>query len=76
MENSCRDAYEGAREDLLDWKRRALTAEAAIRQIRAAISTDSCDGDSSYAAGVNAAVARHTEGIDTILKDAGIKTGK
>lgn len=26
-----RDAYEGCREDLLDWKRRALKAEAALR---------------------------------------------
>lgn len=26
-----RDAYEGAREDLLDWKRRALEAEAKLR---------------------------------------------
>jgi hypothetical protein len=26
-----RDAYEGAREDLLDWKRRALRAEAGLR---------------------------------------------
>lgn len=29
---SDRDAYEGAREDLLDWKRRALTAEAKVRE--------------------------------------------
>jgi hypothetical protein len=27
-----RDAYEGAREDLLDWKRRAVKAEAALAQ--------------------------------------------
>lgn len=30
-----RDAYVGAREDLLDWKRRALTAEAALREEQA-----------------------------------------
>lgn len=59
-----------------DWKRRALNAEYAIRQIREAISTDSCDGDSTYAAGVNAAVTRHTEGIDTILREARISIGK
>jgi hypothetical protein len=29
--NDYRDAYEGAREDLLDWKRRALEAEAKLR---------------------------------------------
>jgi hypothetical protein len=29
--NDFRDAYEGAREDLLDWKRRALEAEAKLR---------------------------------------------
>ncbi|SDX52275.1 hypothetical protein [Lysobacter enzymogenes] len=28
---SWRDAYEGAREDLLDWKDRALRAEAALQ---------------------------------------------
>lgn len=28
-----RDAYEGAREDLLDWKRRALEAEAVCREV-------------------------------------------
>lgn len=28
-----RDAYEGAREDLLDWKRRALRAEATLRTL-------------------------------------------
>lgn len=29
-----RDAYEGAREDLLDWKRRALEAEAELAKLR------------------------------------------
>jgi hypothetical protein len=29
--NNWRDAYEGAREDLLDWKRRAQAAEAKLR---------------------------------------------
>ncbi|MFA7278930.1 MAG: hypothetical protein WC100_02440 [Sterolibacterium sp.] len=32
LESGDRMAYEGAREDLLDWKRRALEAEAALRQ--------------------------------------------
>lgn len=55
---------------------RVAAHERAISQIRAAISTDSCDGNSTYAAGVNAAVARHTESIDTILREARISIGK
>ena len=34
---SCRDAYEGAREDLLDWKRRALKAERINLQLARAL---------------------------------------
>jgi hypothetical protein len=33
MEQDMKDAYVGAREDLLIWKRRALEAEAALREI-------------------------------------------
>lgn len=32
-----RDAYEGCREDLLDWKRRALKAEETCRQLTRAL---------------------------------------
>jgi len=32
-QDASRDAYEGCREDLLDWKRRALRAEAEIRNL-------------------------------------------
>lgn len=35
--NDWRDAYEGAREDLLDWKRRALDAEAKLRKVGAVL---------------------------------------
>lgn len=38
-EGDMRDAYEGAREDLLDWKRRALTAEAKVTHL-----LDECNG--------------------------------
>jgi hypothetical protein len=43
-----------------------------IARIRDAISTDRCDGSSSYAHGVNAAVARHTEMIDLICAEMGV----
>lgn len=36
MGNDHRDAYEGAREDLLDWKRRAQVAEAQVRELETA----------------------------------------
>lgn len=35
-----RDAYEGCREDLLDWKRRALTAEENNRQLTRALADE------------------------------------
>ncbi len=35
-----RDAYEGCREDLLDWKRRALKAEETCRQLTRALGED------------------------------------
>jgi hypothetical protein len=34
MSENMRDAYEGAREDLLTWKKRALKAEAALWKLK------------------------------------------
>ncbi len=39
MANECRDAYEGAREDLLHWKRRAQVAEAHIAELESRLAT-------------------------------------
>lgn len=45
----------------------ARQLEREIIAIRNAIATDRCDGDSDYAAGVNAACERHLNMIDAIL---------
>lgn len=44
-----RDAYEGAREDLLDWKRRALEAEELNRKFAAAINGPTFMGEPAKA---------------------------
>lgn len=44
-------------------------SERAIRQIRDAINTDACNGESDYARAVNAAVERHTEMVDRIAAE-------
>jgi hypothetical protein len=68
----CGAKIENLQDALASAVNRQANLEASIKRIRAAISTDSCDGDSTYAFGVNAAVARHTEGIDIILKELGV----
>ena len=63
---SDRDAYEGAREDLLDWKRRALRAEAKVREYDArivgigSVAINSISRESHEAA-IAAAVAKERE---------------
>jgi hypothetical protein len=41
-----------------------------VERIRAAIAADRCDGESDYAAGVNAACANHMALIDSLLASA------
>lgn len=50
---------------------RALHA-AALERIRAAIAADRCDGESEYAAGVNAACRNHLALIDNLMATAGV----
>lgn len=41
----------------------------ALERIRAAIAADRCDGESEYAAGVNAACRNHLAVIDRVLAE-------
>ena len=41
----------------------------ALERIRAAIAADRCDGESEYAAGVNAACRNHLALVDRVIAD-------
>lgn len=45
---------------------------AAMQRMLDAVQHDRCDGESSFAGGVNAACQRHTVGLAQIMTDAGV----